>query len=439
MRVLDNKNYYFENNKEILFIKEMKSKFISKLSQIKNLNNKFITLDVETYIKDSILIVYCISIFDGKNISSYYLSDFKNSEELIISALNSILIRKYNGYNVYIHNLAKFDIIFLLKYLVKLGSVNPVIHNDRIISINFNCGKNNEYQIQFRDSYLLLLNSLAKLCKSFKVENPKSIFPYFFVNENNLNYIREVPDFRYFIKISKNEYQNYKTKFRSVWNLKLEAIKYCELDCISLYQVLTKFNCRIFDLFRKNVHHYPTLPSLAFDIFRTKFMENENIPQLSGKIAKDIRSGYTGGSVKVYIHKPPKGVRIKCLDVNSLYPKQMFDRLMPIGKPTYFEGNIRLIDSNAFGFFYCNIIAPDNLKHPIIQTHVKINNMTRTIAPIGTWTDMLFSMEMDNAMKLGYKFEILWGYTFNNENIFKNYVTFLYNLKMNIQEDLQWI
>jgi hypothetical protein len=80
VRVLDNKNYYFENNKEILFIKEMKSKFISKLSQIKNLNNKFITLDVETYIKDSILIVYCISIFDGKNISSYYLSDFKNSE-----------------------------------------------------------------------------------------------------------------------------------------------------------------------------------------------------------------------------------------------------------------------------------------------------------------------------------------------------------------------
>jgi hypothetical protein len=28
--------------------------------------------------------------------------------------------------------------------------------------------------------------------------------------------------------------------------------------------------------------------------------------------------------------------------------------------------------------------------------------MTRTIAPIGQWTDMLFSMEMDNAMKFGY-------------------------------------
>jgi hypothetical protein len=140
----------------------------------------------------------------------------------------------------------------------------------------------------------------------------------------------------------------------------------------------------IFDLFRKNVHHYPTLPSLAFGIFRTKFMENENIPQLSGKIAKDIRSGYTGGSVEVYIHKTPKGVKIKGYDVNSLYPKQMFDRLMPIGFPTYFEGDIRLIDPKAFGFFYCNIIAPDKIKHPILQTHVKINNMIRTIAPIGT-------------------------------------------------------
>jgi hypothetical protein len=112
-------------------------------------------------------------------------------------------------------------------------------------------------------------------------------------------------------------------------------------------------------------------------------MTEENIPQLSGKIANDIRLGYTGGAVDVYIPKPPKRVKIKGLDVNSLYPKQMRDQLMPIGSPTYFEGNIRAIEKDAFGFFYCNIIAPDNLKHPIIQTHVKINNMTRTVAPLG--------------------------------------------------------
>src|SRR6266699_1794691 len=42
---------------------------------------------------------------------------------------------------------------------------------------------------------------------------------------------------------------------------------------------------------------------------------------------------------------------------------------------------------------------------------------------------MLFSEEMKNAIKYGYKFDILRGYTFESENIFKDYVEFLYNLR----------
>jgi DNA polymerase type B, organellar and viral len=198
VRILDNKKYYFENNKEILYIKLLKTKFISKISLTKILTNDFITLDIETFIKNNILTVCCISIYDGKSKSSYFLSDFKNSEELILTALKSILIRKYNGYNIYIHNFAKFDAIFLLKYLIKLGIVEPIIHNDRLISINLNYGKNNEYKIQFKDSYLILLASLVKLAKAFGVETQKSIFPYLFINENNLNYIGQVPDFKFF-------------------------------------------------------------------------------------------------------------------------------------------------------------------------------------------------------------------------------------------------
>jgi hypothetical protein len=119
---------------------------------------------------------------------------------MILDCLKSIFIRKYNGYKVYIHNFAKFDAIFLFKYLVKLGVVNPIIHNDRLISINLNYGKNNEYSIQFKDSFLILLASLAKLGKGFMVESLKSIFPFLFVNENNLDYIGEVPDLKYFWK-----------------------------------------------------------------------------------------------------------------------------------------------------------------------------------------------------------------------------------------------
>jgi DNA polymerase type B, organellar and viral len=397
------------------------------------LNNSFITLDIETYVKDNILIPFCISIFDGEKVKSFFLSDFKNTEDMILTALASIMIRKYNGYKIYVHNLAKFDVIFLLKYLVKLGIVQPVIHNDRIISINFNFGVDNKYSLQFRDSYLILLSSLNKLCKSFKVETLKSVFPYLFVNENNFNYIGVVPDFKYFDnKITLEEYNEYKSKFNdNNWNLKSEVIEYCCKDSIGLHEVIFKFAEMIFSLFQRNIHHYPTLPSLAFAIFRSKFMSKDIIPQLSGQIASDIRESYTRGSVDMFIPENKTNKLIYAYDVNSLYPAVMENNLMPVGTPIYFKGNIRLLDENAFGFFFCEIVTPNKLKHPILQTHVKTSNGIRTISPLGSRTGRIFSAEMDNAIKLGYKINILWGYTFSLVNIFKEYVDTLYGLRLN--------
>jgi hypothetical protein len=43
---------------------------------------------------------------------------------------------------------------------------------------------------------------------------------------------------------------------------------------------------------------------------------------------------------------------------------------------------------------------------------------------------MIFSAEMDNAQKYGYKFNILWGYKFDNKNIFKGYVDTFYQLRL---------
>jgi hypothetical protein len=126
------------------------------------------------------------------------------------------------------------------------------------------------------------------------------------------------------------------------------------------------------------------LSSLAFAIFRTHFNKKDIIPQLSGQIAKDIRESYTGGAVDMYIPENSEDTEIFAYDVNSLYPFTMRDKLVPVGKPSYFSGDIRKFDPDAFGFFYCKIIAPDYLEHPIIQTHVKTTGGTRTVAPLGT-------------------------------------------------------
>jgi hypothetical protein len=153
---------------------------------------------------------------------------------------------------------------------------------------------------------------------------------------------------------------------------------------VSLYQVLENFNSLIFELFGLNIHKYPTLSSLAFAIFRSNFIKINTIAQLTGKIAKDIRQSYTGGAVDMYIPENPEGVKLHHYDVNALYPFTMNNKLMPTGKPIFFKGDIKLLDPNAFGFFYCKITTPNNLLHPIIQTHIKTEHGERTISPLGT-------------------------------------------------------
>jgi hypothetical protein len=125
---------------------------------------------------------------------------------MIIQAIKDLMVKKYDNYKVYIHNLAKFDAIFLLKILVNLGLCHPIIHHDRIISIQFNY---NNYVIFFRDSQQLLIASLRKLGKAFGVQTLKGVFPYSFVNENNLDYEGSMPDFKYFDNISSLDYNTY--------------------------------------------------------------------------------------------------------------------------------------------------------------------------------------------------------------------------------------
>jgi hypothetical protein len=60
------------------------------------LSENFLTLDIETFVQDSILTVFCISIYDGLKCTSFFLTDYKNPEQLILAALKSIMIRKYN-------------------------------------------------------------------------------------------------------------------------------------------------------------------------------------------------------------------------------------------------------------------------------------------------------------------------------------------------------
>jgi hypothetical protein len=281
------------------------------------------------------------------------------------------------------------------------------------------------YHINFRDSFLILPSSLRKLAKAFNVEN-KGYFPFRFGNDPvvSLQYEGLTPNISFYDGIKDSLYQDL---ISNNWNLREETIKYCILDCVVLYQILSKFNELIFTKWNLNVHRFPTLSSLAFGIFRAHYLGEHKIPKLGGEIYDFIRQAYTGGRVDVF---KPQGNDLYYYDVNSLYPTVYSSQAMPVGKPTYFKGdNLLEHYPDAFGFFKCKIEAPNDLNVPILQTHVETSAGKRTVAPLGSWTDVLFSEEMKNAISYGYKISVLEGFMFDKAVIFDKYAEDLFEIK----------
>lgn len=284
---------------------------------------------------------------------------------------------------------------------------------------------------------LLLPASLDKLAKQFKVEIFKDIFPYSFVTPDNLSYVGSVPAYEYFNsdKVSHVDYAKYCERFTErKWSTKSETISYCYLDCEVLYKVLETFATDIFISFKVNVSNCPTLPSLAFKIFRTHYLpKGIRIPILSNQIFDDISNAYYGGHVDMYI---PKGENLFHYDVNSLYPAVIKMFKYPVGLLCYFNGDISKISdySNIYykylGFFKVRVTAP-SITHPILP--IKRDNTT--IYGEGTWEGWYYSDELANAVKYGYTYEIISGYLFHSEDIFSDYVAKMYQMKEESAKD----
>jgi hypothetical protein len=441
-RVIKNQEYIFDNGK--LLVKKIIKNVSFLQKSIRNMYNskRFLTMDLETRVINEVMSSYCVSIYDGKLFKSFYLSDYSNEKEMLRDSILYLMKRKYHNHKIYLHNFSRFDSVFLLTVITDLSQkVKPIIRDGNIINLRVDFA--DKYSLYFRDSLLLLPGSLRSLAINFEVDN-KGLFPYKFVNNSEipLNYIGAVPEFQYFDKITHDQYSSYcsnKEFINNNWNLRKQTIKYCELDCFVLYQIIDKFSDNIFKLFRIDILKYTTLSSLAFAIYRTNFLKDAKIPLIHGEIYNFIKRSYTGGSVDVYTPFNESDEKVFRYDVNSLYPYAMKSFPMPTGNPVYFEGDILKTSdytNKPYGIFEVDIIAPPagtNIKYPLLQTRIKTPNGFRTIAPTGNWSGVYFSDELYNAAKYGYTFTVKRGYLFEKADIFSEYVDFMYDLKKNSQ------
>jgi hypothetical protein len=119
---------------------------------------------------------------------------------MLVKFIRDMMAIKYNNYTAYAHNLGGFDIAFIFTIMDKLYNIRNLLSKvNSIISFKASYKKDkNTVCLRFADSYAILPSSKLHLGHSYQVKVKKSVFPYKFVNVNNLNYKGYLPDIKYF-------------------------------------------------------------------------------------------------------------------------------------------------------------------------------------------------------------------------------------------------
>lgn len=361
------------------------------LTSTEDFKNKILYADIETIIVNNIHVPIALgySNFNGINSNVYFT---KYSSPNIKSDFNHHLIKflKVNKDSiVYFHNLSKFDGYILLKHLhilfpakfIKFTERNNKIYKITIKSLN----------IQIKDSFLLLPESLTKIGYSFNLFYKKLHFNY---NSNSL-----------------------------FWKSKTFKLKLLlKNDILCLQEGLGIFSYSLNKSFLLNCHAYLSLPSVTLDIFRNKFYVNSLISK--NDFYKDIylRESYQGGASDLFLPFVKYGY---FYDLNSLYPRMMCND-MPAGNGKFLVKTDKISLINFFGFLEVIISTPKKSYSPVLT---KKDFFKGNLNPIGVWKGLYFSEELKVARSLGYKFQIIKSVQYNRGKIFKQYIIFLYNIR----------
>lgn len=343
-------------------------------------NTNFGVFDIETFVdtsedgeKISRVFALGFGIYMG-NVSMYYLRDYfdnthdlENSNKLVIKCIESMLIPAYNKYIFYVHNFGRFDAIFLHKILLDYNltveskdqyKLIPMYRDNKMLKLEIKKTIDKKaIKISFVDSLNILDAKLEKLCKDFGVATTKGIFPYNFVNKNNLDYVGPTPDISYYNKNVKLDLYN-ENKVDN-WSLRDETLKYLERDLISLLEIIERLQEVLWLDHNIELIGNLTISGLAKTKFMKYYLKDSKIPLINtNNLFQFIYGSYYGGITEVY---RPHGNKLTYMDVNSLYPFAALNPMPGLNCQWLESYNSEGLDlSKLFGVFYAKVITNGN-------------------------------------------------------------------------------
>ena len=248
------------------------------------------------------------------------LCDIENPEKVEVgNTIESFFerIKKENNPYIYFHNL-KFDGEFIIYYLLKNdfewvetnekrdNTFSTLISDMGLfyqIEVYFKVDKKKTKKVTFIDSLKIINQSVESMPKTFKIPENKLTLDYNKPREKG--YILQPEEEAYI----KNDVIIPAKALRYLFDMGLTKMT-AGSNALSEY---------------KNI--------LTINRFRSMYKT------LSYEVDKDIRRSYKGGFT--YCNPTFKGKETgegEVLDVNSLYPSVMYEKILPFGEPFFFEG-----------------------------------------------------------------------------------------------------
>lgn len=174
----------------------------------------------------------------------------------------------------------------------------------------------------------------------------------------------------------------------------------------------------------------PTIASLAYNIYKHKFMNhpiyihnNENALTLE-------RESYRGGRTEAFYIGEIKDKEIFKLDVNSLYPYIMRSYVFPVKiSKIIYEPSEREFETNLERRL-CIARCLITVKEPCIGV-----KRDRLIFPLGRFKAVLTSPEIDLVKKYGEIEEVYEALFYDSGEIFNDFIKYFYNKRMEYKEE----
>ena len=401
--------------------------------------------DCETFLfiyNDSI--VYNITLYgilDGILIKKSYYG--LNCIDLFIDYLVSISTKmnyeksrakeKIDSIYIYGFNNSNFDNIFIYKNLYsKDPNTKYVFTGNSIKYIKYN-------NLSIYDIKLFYnLGSLRDTCEKFNLEEEKGVFPYDFVNKDNLNYIGEIPDIKYWN--NKEDYDEYLKNNGNHFNMKEYTEKYCLLDSKLVFELakLHIENCTgSLNGKKYNVVKSPTSANLSIKMFSQVF-QSKTLYSSPKNIIEMERDAYYGGRTEVFkkqFNSKGKNDTLHYFDRNSSYPASMTEK-MPNKYINTFNLPERKYNINEITDYYlyrCKVSYKGNNKYyiPNIFSRTEKGNI---ISVKNTDYGYHWGCEVKEAILSDCEVIINQIIMYEAEETFKSFSEYFYNERLKVKK-----